>query len=111
LLHGYHIVPKILDSTRQWLEDHSFKNLGDVRGSALPKLKAFDELIYEPRIVRVKHDCPYKDCEQCISTCFYNAITKDNEGKIMVLPEKCNGCGLCISICPEDCFEIILPIE
>ncbi len=111
LLHGYHIVPKILDSTRRWLEDHSFKNLGDVRGAALPKLKAFDELIYEPRIVRVKHDCPCEDCEQCISTCFYNAITKDKEGKIIVLPEKCNGCGLCISICPEDCFEMVLPIE
>jgi len=111
LLHGYRVIPEILSSLSRWLEEHSFQTLDDIRGAALSKLKAFEEIILEPRVVTMLKECPLENCDKCIVCCLYGAIKKTGEGEVSVDVEKCSGCGLCISVCPENCFELILPDE
>lgn len=46
-----------------------------------------------------------KDCtcgageEHCATACLFDAIVRDEQGKLIVDPERCNGCGACIEAC------------
>jgi len=43
-----------------------------------------------------------KDCGECIPYCNYDARVVDpSNGKIKIINNKCLGCGLCLSHCPE----------
>lgn len=111
LLHGYQLIPEILTGLERWLGSHSINSIDTVKGSALSKLKAFEEIVLEPKVARLVKSCPLKQCRLCVVSCLYNAISKDEDGAIRVDPEKCKGCGLCTSICPENCFKLIVPEE
>lgn len=43
----------------------------------------------------------------CIKVCDQNAISKDNEGNIIVAPQKCIGCGKCVKVCPKGVIKLI----
>lgn len=40
-------------------------------------------------------------CTECYANCPLEAIELDEKGRPIVIPEKCNGCGLCEFICPR----------
>ena len=44
------------------------------------------------------------DCPVCISNCHSGAITVADE--IVIDPDKCTLCMVCVSECPADCFDI-----
>lgn len=44
-----------------------------------------------------------KDCD-CVKNCIFSAIVKDENGKIIIDPEKCTGCGECVTACEEGKF-------
>lgn len=60
-----------------------------VRGT-LPKVK----VAYVPTM------CVHCDEAPCISACVHGAITKREDGLVLVEPAKCNGCQLCVPACP-----------
>jgi len=109
ILHGYDLISEILYSTERWLEARSYHRIDDIRGRALPKLKAFEEIIHEPRVVSLVKECPLKECNRCIVSCLSNALTKTEDGRIIIDTDACSGSGLCTSICPAQCFEMVLP--
>ena len=43
-----------------------------------------------------------RQCEKspCISTCSPKAMARDEMGIITIEPKKCNGCKLCVMVCP-----------
>lgn len=43
----------------------------------------------------------------CINVCSQNAISKDNEGNVVVNPDKCIGCGKCTKVCPKGVIRLI----
>jgi len=60
------------------------------------------------------------NCGLCYTVCKFNAISKDNDGKASVDPDKCMGCGLCVYRCPSEARHLtprtsydpkFLPIE
>lgn len=54
--------------------------------------------------------CPYAcyGLSDCINVCPQDAIYRDEEKDIVVIdPEKCNGCGLCVPECPLDLIELV----
>ena len=38
------------------------------------------------------------DCQRCLRSCFYNAMTT-KEGQVNI-GEECRGCGICTCVCP-----------
>jgi len=59
------------------------------------------------------HDClltQNKECDRCKVACKYEAIKIDIHGQYDALPaidsDKCNGCGACFVICPEEAIRI-----
>ncbi len=43
----------------------------------------------------------------CLDSCPVDAIVKNEHGMPYVIPEKCIGCGRCVSTCPRNLIEII----
>lgn len=60
------------------------------------------------RCVLVRHR--KGDCLRCAAVCTTGAISLGEEG-IIVLPEKCIGCGTCASACPTGCLTAANPTD
>lgn len=62
-----------------------------VRGQ-VPKVK----VSYIPKM------CHHCDDAPCIEQCLAGAITKREDGIVLIEPDKCTGCKLCADTCPHD---------
>lgn len=60
-------------------------------------------------------------CRLCFDECEYEAITLDSRNRPVIHSDKCNGCGLCVKICPANVLQsfrdgtdrgiVIVPIQ
>ncbi|MBI4789161.1 MAG: carboxypeptidase regulatory-like domain-containing protein [Chloroflexi bacterium] len=46
------------------------------------------------------HMCNHCDSAACVKACPMKAITKRQDGLVLIEPAKCNGCELCVDACP-----------
>lgn len=53
-------------------------------------------------VVKVgKCECEEEKKDECIAACIFGAITKDENGEIIIDKEKCTGCTACIDHCKK----------
>lgn len=53
----------------------------------------------QPPVLRLK-DCTCGAGEEhCAAACLFDAVVRDEQGKLTIDPERCNGCGACIEAC------------
>ncbi|HBE92994.1 MAG TPA: hypothetical protein DDW55_10860 [Gammaproteobacteria bacterium] len=45
-------------------------------------------------------------CQSCSNRCEYQAITTVYQRRAQVKMDLCNGCGMCVSVCPVDALSI-----
>jgi ferredoxin len=57
------------------------------------------------RGVRITDECIA--CGECLEGCSFKAISKINE-KFIIDPARCDVCGDCYTICPNDAVEIVI---
>ncbi|MBN2656675.1 MAG: 4Fe-4S binding protein [Spirochaetales bacterium] len=103
---GLGVIGEILEDLRGWMESKGYNSLDEVRGKALNRLKSFDEIILEPKVAMMAKNCPRPGCSLCETACIFGAVEKGRDGKVQVDTDKCTGCGLCLSVCPETCFTL-----
>jgi dihydropyrimidine dehydrogenase (NAD+) subunit PreA len=108
--YGYDHFKKLTDGLESYLETEGLSSLEAVRGKALPYIKTIDEFAKEPpKFVRLDSETCLNikngSCMQCGKVCFYGAISFDP--RIVVHPDKCDGCGLCMEICPSGSLSLV----
>ena len=100
IIEGPSIYGRVAREIEQWLREHGYDSVEDIRGVALKYLR--EEPNYE-----VKN--PVVDPEKCTAcgicerACRYNAIRVmevDGRKTAVVDQYACYGCGVCVSICP-----------
>jgi len=109
MLNGYEYINTILTDLSSWMEKNNIQSIDSIKGKALHSLKSFEEIEIEPLESNVYKKCLRESCKDCVSSCLYSAIHK-NLQEVYVDPEKCTGCGLCISRCPDRNFRLILKV-
>ncbi|WP_300459402.1 tRNA-dihydrouridine synthase [Desulfobacula sp.] len=106
---GYGQFQKILDGLGQYMEDEGLDSLEKIRGKALPHIKTIEALAQNPPLFATldPESCSNLTkggCELCGNVCFYGAIKFDPN--MSLIRENCDGCGLCIEICPKGALTL-----
>jgi NAD-dependent dihydropyrimidine dehydrogenase PreA subunit len=105
ILYGPSIYGKVTNEIEQFMRDHGYDSLEDMRGIALKYLPKRDILGLKPPLVNAKL-CT--NCGMCERVCPYDAIRLEETGtkklNVTIDKNKCYRCGLCVSICPKGVF-------
>ena len=107
ILGGLDHIREILSGLETWLDSRGYSSIEEVRGKALPELKSFEEISIEPYTAQLTTACPLPECRLCETACVYDAIVKEGQFDVRILAENCTGCGLCVSVCPENCYKMV----
>jgi len=101
LIEGPGVFKRILNEVVEWLKNHGYSSILDVKGLALKYLKP--EPIRTHAIPPIVDERKCIGCGFCQQVCTYDAVhvVETEKGfKARVSIEKCYGCGLCVSVCP-----------
>ncbi len=107
---GYGHFVTLLQGVEEYLERKGLSSLDEIRGKALPHITTIEEMAKRPPLVvevepdlciNLKND----GCKECGKVCFYQAI--DFAPKLTLKPENCDGCNLCVEICPTSALRLI----
>lgn len=104
ITHGPEVYGKVADELKNYMNSNGFETVEEFKG--LIGEKEYSEN-YEAEPVEVnQEDCT--SCMRCEEECPYDAIhLKGEDNKAVVdYPERCNQCGLCVSVCPVKCIEV-----
>jgi dihydropyrimidine dehydrogenase (NAD+) subunit PreA len=108
--HGYDFFKEVLADLSEYMERERLDSLEQIRGKALPHIVPIEELADEPPLMaQVEPDKCINllkgGCELCGKSCFYGAIEFDP--KLILHRDKCDGCGLCIEVCPAGALKLL----
>jgi len=97
ILKGPRVFGQIARQIAQWLDEHGYASVEEVRGLAIRRREEWT--------FRTAHIPPLLDVEACTgcglceASCVYGAIRVVDK-KAVLTPERCYGCGLCVTRCP-----------
>jgi dihydropyrimidine dehydrogenase (NAD+) subunit PreA len=108
--HGFDHFQKLLTGLSDYMDREGLDSLESIRGKTLPHIVTIEEEAKRPPMVcRVDPETCVNlkkgGCELCGKVCFYGAIKFDP--RIIVSAEKCDGCGMCIEICPHAALRLV----
>ncbi len=100
MLKGRDYVSRIVEDLNLWGEENKVRDVKEIRGKALEKLKSFEEIKIEPLVCHADNRIPcVAGCNMCIDACMYGAASRSKDGDICIDPYRCTGCGLCTFLC------------
>lgn len=101
---GYGIIESLCHGLEEWLTQREFSSLDAAIGQALPHVVSHRALSRKARVRAHVDAATCLSCGACAISCRdsgYQAI-QWREGEIAaVTPHRCDGCGLCVEICPN----------
>ncbi len=103
ILRGPTVFGKIVREMEEWLDDHQYASINDVKGLTIRRV--------EERSYRTTHLAPklYLElctgCQLCEISCVYHAIVVEDK-KAQLDEALCQGCGLCVTRCPVRALEM-----
>lgn len=105
MLKGYEHLTKIIDGIDKFLDDHGYESVADIHEIASKAAAGSYNQTFGQKTQHMVVD-PEKctTCWNCVRSCFYNALEKDEseDKKVVTHIDKCIGCELCYSVCPFD---------
>lgn len=102
---GYEVLDQWNQKIGEFMDAKGYKTLESMRGLALPFIGDYDSVLQQPPHVAQMDPDLCVNCEKCVKTCFYDAISKGND-RMQVDPNKCDGCGLCTQLCPKGAVRL-----
>lgn len=99
MVHGYELLPKILNGMTEYLDRKGFGTVREIIGSANQHVLAYSEVAQIPKERYRIDEEECVQCGTCVDACFYGAIEWKNESP--QITDACMGCSFCSSICPE----------
>ena len=104
MLNGFSIIESMKRGLTQYMDKQGFSNLKEMRGSILPRLTTFNDLVAaypgtKGKIVAMVDEAICNGCGKCEDVCAFDAIHVVN-GVARAMSDRCEGCNLCVVDCP-----------
>ena len=102
MLQGYGLVTDILEGLNAYCGQKEVSHLNRLNGAALGSIQDYAKLPQRPP-VEVKRPETCRECTEkpCEPACFFDAVQISGQGWPLI-DQCCNGCGLCMQVCPYD---------
>jgi len=112
MFQGYKIVEKVKKGLSAYMDEKGFDSVAKMRGYILPQILAHEELNFGYKVVAAIDQALCSKCGLCYTACMdggWQAIEMESRQVYpRVVIEKCDGCSLCLQICPvEGCITLV----
>jgi dihydropyrimidine dehydrogenase (NAD+) subunit PreA len=112
--YGFGIVREMISGLEDFMREKQFETLNDFIGLSLPKVKHWEDLNLNHKVVAEINPQKCIGCQLCYTACEDGAhqaitISKDNLIRIpQIIEDNCVGCNLCSLVCPVDnCITMV----
>jgi ferredoxin len=107
---GYGHFRTILKGVEDFMARKGLSALEEIRGQALPHITTIEEIARRaPMVATVDPETCLNvtkgKCRICEKVCFYQAI--GFAPRLQLEPQNCDGCGLCVEICPVSALRLV----
>ena len=112
MLRGYKIVEKMKNGLSAYMHEKGFESVAQMTGSVLPKITSHEQLDFAYRVTPSIDETLCTKCGLCHTSCMdggWQAIEMESRQVYpRVVTEKCDGCSLCLQVCPvEGCITLV----
>ena len=110
--YGFGIIREMIAGLEQYMDQKGFKTIDDMVGKALPKIKTWENLNLNHKVVAEINNSKCIECQLCYTACEDGAhqaigINKEETRVPYIIEENCVGCNLCSLVCPvEGCITM-----
>lgn len=111
--YGFKIVQELTAGLNNYLDTHNAKSLNDIAGITAKKLKKWEDLDLNYKIIAKIDENKCIGCQLCYIACddgAHQAIALPKNGNRVpkIIEEHCVGCNLCSLVCPvETCISMV----
>ncbi len=105
--YGFGIIRNLTKNLVDFMKRKGYEKIENMIGKALPKITSWTALPKLPPVIAyiIPEKCILgKECRIACADAGYQAIRMEGN-KLVVNPEKCDGCGLCAVVCGENAVE------
>ncbi len=106
--YGFGIVREMISGLEDFMRQKNFETLNDFIGLSLPKVKHWEDLNLNHKVVATINADKCIGCQLCYTACedgAHQAITVAADKSIrlpQIIEDNCVGCNLCSLVCPVD---------
>jgi dihydroorotate dehydrogenase subfamily 1 len=108
ILQGPYVYGTIAEQAAQWLEEHGYSDINEIKGLFTQKMKNKPAPSTSDTLCMVVNVDKCKACGRCEIVCQYDALTAKPKEKAFIDPVHCAVCGLCRTVCPFDAIELVV---
>jgi dihydropyrimidine dehydrogenase (NAD+) subunit PreA len=111
---GYKVIRQLTRGLLRYMEQQDFETIEQFRGASLAHLVSHSELSREDKVVAWSDQEICRQCGRCFTSCHdagYQAITWEKHQFPVYHSDRCDGCSLCMHVCPEGAIQMLTPEE
>lgn len=105
VMRGYPVIQRLVDGLERYLERKGYERCQEFRGRVCDRVLTAEHVDRAFKQIAAIDQSRCVSCNQCYAVCIYDAVGRD--GGYRVVPEVCDGCGLCAQVCPAECIEMV----
>lgn len=105
VMRGYAVIRRLVDGLERYLERKGYATCDEMRGIVCHRVMSAEQVDRSFSRIASIDQSRCTSCDQCYAVCIYGAVSRDDG--YQVRPEVCDGCGLCVQVCPAQCIEMV----
>ena len=106
VMEGFGAISRLLDELGEFMERKGYSSPDEFRGAICAKIKSNDEIDRVKKMTAQIAADRCVRCDTCRKVCIYDAPVA-GEGAYSIPEERCDGCGLCVELCPARAISMI----
>jgi dihydroorotate dehydrogenase (fumarate) len=102
---GYQEITRMNEGLRRWMDEKGYAAIGDFRGAVCHRIVGMED-VFREHVLGARIDPTLcTECDICRRVCIYDAALPGDG--TYVINDRCDGCGLCVEMCPTHAIIMV----